>query len=181
MAVKIIYFVHGTTIDNELGLASGWSQVDLSDKGIEESKKLREAVLAKQFDAVFCSDLRRSYETAELAFGDQFPIVEDSRLKECNYGDFTGKLSKDFKGKMTDFITNPFPNGESYRDVEARVGKFLGFLKEKHDVSTVAIVAHQAPQLAFDVLVNYKSWKQAIKEDWRNSGSWKPGWEYIFR
>jgi len=25
-----------------------------------------------------------------------------------------------------------------------------------------------------------KTWEQAIKEDWRKKGEWKPGWEYIY-
>ncbi len=32
MAVKITYFVHGTTTDNEKGISSGWYDVDLSEK-----------------------------------------------------------------------------------------------------------------------------------------------------
>ena len=32
MAVNITYFVHGTTTDNENGISSGWHDVDLSEK-----------------------------------------------------------------------------------------------------------------------------------------------------
>jgi hypothetical protein len=46
---------------------------------------------------------------------------------------------------------------------------------------TVAIVAHQAPQLALEVLLKGKTWQEAIKEDWRNKKEWKPGWNYILR
>ena len=42
----------------------------------------------------------------------------------------------------------------------------------------MAIVAHKAPQLALDVLLKGKTWKEAFAEDWRKTKSWKPGWEY---
>lgn len=31
MSIKITYFVHGTTTDNEQNISSGWSDVELSD------------------------------------------------------------------------------------------------------------------------------------------------------
>ncbi len=31
MSVQITYFVHGTTKDNEDGISSGWSDVELSE------------------------------------------------------------------------------------------------------------------------------------------------------
>jgi len=39
-------------------------------------------------------------------------------------------------------------------------------------------VAHQAPQLALDVLLKGRTWPQAIAEDWRNKKAWQTGWEY---
>ncbi len=77
--------------------------------------------------------------------------------------------------KMT---TDRFPNGESYEDVKIRINDFLEFLKQNYDGKHVAIVAHKAPQLALDVLLKNKTWKQAFAEDWRNTHSWQPGWEY---
>ncbi len=42
----------------------------------------------------------------------------------------------------------------------------------------MSIVAHQAPQLAPDVILNGKTWEQAIDEDWRKKKAWQPGWVY---
>lgn len=36
----------------------------------------------------------------------------------------------------------------------------------------------KAPQLALDVLLKNKTWKQAFAEDWRKTKSWQPDWEY---
>ena len=38
--IKIIYYVHGTTVDNINKLCSGWKDVDLSELGIKEASEL---------------------------------------------------------------------------------------------------------------------------------------------
>lgn len=177
MEVSITYFVHGTTTDNEKGIATGWLQGELSELGKEQARELGRLVAHKNFDVVFCSDLKRAVDSAQLGFAGKYPIIPDVRLRECNYGDFNGK-PEEFKHDMVPFIDTPFPHGESYQDVETRMADFLKFLKEQHDGKHVAIIAHQAPQLALEVLLNHKTWEQAIKEDWRNTKTWQPGWEY---
>lgn len=178
MAVKITYFVHGTTTDNEQELATGWLPGELSDVGREQAKVLSEQVADMHFDVVFCSDLKRAVKSAELGFGDRYRIIQDERLRECNYGDMNGSLASIFKDKMEDYVDTPFPNGESYRDVEARLKSFIDMLQVDYDGKHIAIVAHQAPQLALDVLLRGRSWQEAIDEDWRKVKAWKPGWEY---
>lgn len=53
-------------------------------------------------------------------------------------------------------------------------------LSENYDNRKVAIVAHRAPQLAIEVITQDKSWEQAIREDWRNTKNWQPGWDYTY-
>lgn len=178
MSVKITYFVHGTTTDNEQDLATGWLPGELSEVGKEQAKVLGEQVADKQFDVVFCSDLKRAIESAELGFGDKYEIIQDERLRECNYGDMNGSLASSFKDNMEDYVDVPFPNGESYDEVEARLRSFVDMLRTDYDGKHIAIVAHQAPQLALDVILRDKTWQEAIDEDWRKFKSWKPGWEY---
>lgn len=181
MAIEITYFVHGTTTDNEQDLATGWLPGELSEVGSEQAKKLGEQVADKQFDVVFCSDLKRAVDSAELGFGDKYKIIQDERLRECNYGDMNGKSTSDFKGRMQDFIDTPFPNGESYKDAETRLASFVDFLRQQYDGKHIAIVAHQAPQLALDVLLKGRSWQEAIDEDWRKTKAWQPGWDYLVK
>ncbi len=178
MAVTITYFVHGTTLDNERNKATGWLPGELSPLGINQSKHLGKLITDKHFDVVFCSDLHRAVESAKLAFSSKkIPIIKDSRLRECDYGDLTGKP---FNFNLKSYIEKPFPNGESYKDVERRIADFLKFLKKNYNNLNVAIMAHQAPQLALEVLVNGKTWNQAIDEDWRHTKSWRPGWIYQY-
>ncbi|HUC95952.1 MAG TPA: histidine phosphatase family protein [Candidatus Saccharimonadia bacterium] len=178
MSVKITYFVHGTTTDNEKDLATGWLPGELSEAGREQAKMLGKQVTDKHFDVVFCSDLQRAVDSAVLGFGDKYKIIQDERLRECNYGDMNGKSASIFKDRMEDYVIVPFSNGESYKDVEARLASFIDFLKKSYDGKHIAIVAHQGPQLALDVILKGKTWHQAINEDWRKTKAWQPGWEY---
>lgn len=179
MSIIITYFVHGTTTDNEQYISSGWKDVELSELGIQQSIELREKTKAKKFDVVFCSDLKRAHTSANLTWEGVYEIIPDARLRECNYGKLNG-ASSDIVEPMqeAECIEKPFPEGESYEDVKARVADFLEFLKKNYDGKHVAIVAHKAPQLALDVLLKGKTWKQALAEDWRKTKSWQPGWEY---
>jgi broad specificity phosphatase PhoE len=176
--INITYFVHGTTTDNEKDLATGWEQGNLSKKGINQCTDLNKLIKYDDFDIVFCSDLKRATQSAKLIFGNKYNIVKDIRLRECNYGDLTGQPSNTFKDKLYNFVETPFPNGESYNDVEKRIADFLNYIKTNFPNKNIAIVAHQAPQLALDVLIKGKNWKQAIDEDWRKTKTWQPGWKY---
>jgi broad specificity phosphatase PhoE len=178
MAVKITYFVHGTTTDNEMGISSGWSDAGLSQLGIEQSKKLADQTKDQNFDVVFTSDLKRAVDSAQITWGDKYEIIQDQRLRECNYGDMNGKPSSEVEPIQEKAIYTPMPNGESYEMVKQRVNDFLDFLKENYDGKHIAIVAHKAPQLALDVLLKGMTWDQAFASDWRLTKSWQPGWEY---
>ena len=128
--VYITYFVHGTTTDNLQKLATGWLDGCLSEKGIEQAKALHELILDKDFDVVFCSDLKRAIDSAHIDFeGRDIEIIPDSRLRECNYGDYNGKDSK--FAHYESHVTSAFPNGESMMDVQKRIKDFIVFLKEK--------------------------------------------------
>lgn len=176
--VKITYFVHGTTTDNEKEISSGWFDVELSELGIKQSIELKDLVKDKHFDVVFCSDLKRAVHSAKLTFEGAVEIIQDERLRECNYGEYNAQPSEVVEPMQEANITKRFPGGESYEDVKARISDFLDYLKKNYDDKLVAIVAHKAPQLALDVLVDGKSWEKAFEDDWRKRKAWQPGWNY---
>jgi broad specificity phosphatase PhoE len=180
MKVTITYFVHGTTIDNEQDRSTGWLPGELSELGVEQSVKLKEQIRGKKFDVVFCSDLKRAVDSANLTFSKSIKIIQDKRLRECNYGDLNGAPSEKVQAVMSKCIEAQFPNGESYKAVEKRMRDFLNYLAKRFDGKHIAIVAHQAPQLALDVIVKGRTWQQAMKEDWRLNKTWQPGWDYVY-
>lgn len=177
MSIRITYFVHGTTTDNTAGLSTGWSQGELSELGIERVKELGKIVKDKNFDIIFSSDLKRAVDSVSLAFATKYPSFQDKRLRECNYGDLNQKSEE--LVNYSEHIDENFPKGESLKDVELRLRDFIEFLKKNYDGKHVAIMAHKAPQLALEVILNNKSWEEAIDKDWRKTKAWQPGWEYI--
>ncbi len=182
--IKITYFCHGTTVDNQNEISSGWSDAPLSELGIKQSVDLKDQIKNKykdeKFDIVFCSDLQRAHNSAKLTFEGELEIIPDARLRECNYGKLNGGPSSTVEPMQEDeCIYEKFPEGESYEDVKNRINDFLKFLKENYDGKHVVLVSHKAPQLALEVLLKGKTWKQALADDWRKTKSWKPGWEYV--
>lgn len=178
MSVKITYYVHSITLDNEAGIATGWQPGELSNEGVRRAKKLAETVKDRTYDAIISSDLARAVESARLFFGTRFDGTADARLREIDYGNLTGQPTKLFKSNIVRYIDEPFPNGESYHDVQSRIEDFLYDLKRDYKGQHVAIVGHQATQLALEVILNGKTWDRAIAEDWRKTGAWQPGWKY---
>lgn len=175
MSIKIKYFVHGTTTDNAEGKSSGWKEAQLTELGKEQAINLGKVNKDLQIDILFSSNLDRAVDSANLAFPN-IEKIQDERLRECNYGDLDGEDKS--LVIYEDHILEPFPNGESLKNVENRIKSFIDFLKENYDNKTVGIMAHRATQLAFEVLTKDISWEDAIKNDWRKRGNWQPGWEY---
>lgn len=178
METKIYYFVHGTTTDNAEKVCSGWKEAMLNDLGRERAKNLGDIISKKKinFDVIFTSDLKRAIESADIAFPN-YNKIADNRLRECNYGDLDGEHKS--KVIYEEHIDVPFPNGESLKDVEKRVREFVEFIKQNYEGKTIGIVAHRAPQLAFEVITKKISWEEANAKDWRKIGDWQPGWEYV--
>lgn len=176
MAVNITYFVHGTTIDNENKKCTGWLPGKLSEKGINQVKELKKIINIDDYDVVITSDLTRAIDSTKILFENEDLIYLDNRLRECNYGELNGKDSS--LVNYYTHISETFPNGESLKDVEKRMTNFCKYLINYYDNKNVAIVAHKAPQLALDVLTKDMTWEEAIKNDWRITKDWKPGWNY---
>jgi broad specificity phosphatase PhoE len=172
--ITIIFETHSTTVDNEANLAAGWYDVELSDLGEQQAQDLGKRRAAEHFDAIFCSDLQRSYRTAELAFGDRFPIVQDERLRECNYGSLNRMSKIDVEAMRAERLSVPFPDGESYEQTSQRMKDFLRDLLKEYDGKKVLIVGHRATQYGLDRWVKGMSLHDAVLAPWQ----WQPGWTY---
>ena len=175
MSVKIIFEAHGTTLDNEAHLSSGWNDVELSSLGVEQSKEKGTRYNDQTFDAIFCSDLQRSYKSGELAFGGKFPIIKDARLRECNYGDLTQSPSEIVDKEKPLRISEPFPNGESYEQTTERMKAFLQDLLKNYDGKKVMIIGHRATQYGLEHLINGVYLEQLVSTHFK----WQPGWNYV--
>ena len=177
--LTIIFEAHGTTYDNEAHLSSGHNDVALSPLGIQQSREMGERYKDDHFDAIFCSDLQRAYKSAEIAFGDKpgyakCPIIQDARLRECDYGDLTQKPSELVDVEKPKRIDTPFPHGESYTQTTARMKSFLDEVKTKYAGKKIMIIGHRATQYGLDHLINGVPLEELVAAKFK----WQPGWGY---
>lgn len=92
----LVLLRHGESQSNQDNLFTGWSDVDLTEKGAKEAKN--SGILLKkhnyQFDKIFTSVLKRAVKTMDLCLNEieqnNIPIVYDWRLNEQHYGDLEG-------------------------------------------------------------------------------------------
>ena len=89
---------HGRTTANATGLLAGRTPgVHLDERGREQVERLGLGLAALPIDAVICSPLERTMETAAaLLPGPKGirPLHEEDGLIECGYGDWTGRELK---------------------------------------------------------------------------------------
>ena len=151
MSVEVCFETHSTSVDNELGIATGWNEGELSEAGRRQAVQLGDRRRHDRIAVVFTSDLRRAVQTAELAFaGSSLPIVRDRRLRECNYGELNGMPRARLEAERLLRIDEPFPGGESWRQAVDRVAGFLHELPRSHDGERVLVIGHVATRWALD-------------------------------
>lgn len=126
---------HGQSEWNKKNLFTGWKDVPLTDKGIEEAEKAgsRLAELGLEFDRAYTSKLSRAQNTLKLILDgigqSDLPVIEDQALNERDYGDLVGLNKDDARKKWGDEQVHiwrrsydiPPPGGESLKDTAARV------------------------------------------------------------
>ncbi len=175
MAIELVYETHSTTIDNETGIATGWLEGRLSEMGRRQAAELGERRSDDGLAAVFTSDLGRAIETAEIAFaGSQLPVHHDGRLRECNYGELNGTPAADIEAERVHRIDEPFPGGESYRQVVERTRSFLNDLFPEFEGSRVLLIAHSANRWALQHLLLGARLQEVVAAPF----DWQEGWEY---
>lgn len=151
----IYVFRHGQTYFNRDDEFTGWYDSKLTPAGKEDARIVAIRLKNKKFQVAYHSSLSRSKDTlkAVLKFHPECKsLIEDNRMIERNYGKLNGlthlQLVKKVGVKQYDewhrsFSTRP-PGGESFADVEKRVGSFIEDLKKfiaKNRVN-VAISGH---------------------------------------
>jgi len=138
-----------TTGDVLPGRAKG---LHLSDRGREQAERAAEKVAPSKATAVYASPLERGRETAApIAKTLGLKVAVERGLLECDFGDWTGgklkQLAKTPEWKTVQRYPSGFrfPNGESFREMQARIVDTLGRLAEKHHGETIVCVSHADP------------------------------------
>jgi broad specificity phosphatase PhoE len=171
-AVELVYETHSLTVDNETGIATGWLDGELSERGREQARLLGE----RRRDVVYASDLGRAVETAEIAFGDTgIPVHLDPRLRECNYGELNGGPAAELDAvRRLSHVDEPFPGGQSYRQVVEATRAFLDDVAARHDGCKVLAIAHSANRWAIQHLLEGAPLQELVAAPF----DWQERWLY---
>jgi alpha-ribazole phosphatase len=151
MKSKNIYLIrHG-----EIGIAGekryiGVLDLPLNTNGILQAKKLKVFFNDVKLDKMFCSNLQRSVQTAQIILEEKSIQIEKIvKLREINMGNWEGKLFKEIKEKFPsefksrlDEIEDFKPSGgESFKDCQIRAINIFSSIA-KGEGQNIAIVAH---------------------------------------
>lgn len=143
----ILYAVrHGETEWNLEHRCQGISDIPLTNKGIEEAKKLQELVKSLDIDVVISSPLSRARDTAKILVDNKLPINIDDRIKERDWGMNEGaKIDEVDQIDCWDVILNTnVQNIERVQDFMKRVSEFIEDIKYRYSDKKVLVVAHSA-------------------------------------
>ena len=172
-AAVLVFETHSLTTDNEAGRATGWFGGRLSARGRALAAELG-ARRSNGVERVYVSDLARAVDTARIAFGaTRVPVRLDWRLREVDYGELSGAPVAEIDPERAGRVDRPFPGGESYRDVVARVASFLDDVRCAGD-RRVLVIGHTATRWALDNLLTGASLEDVATRPF----AWREGWEY---
>lgn len=151
---KLILVRHGQSLWNVEDRFTGWVDVPLTAKGVEEALAAGDRLKGISVDVAYTSGLQRAQRTLDLileGMGVSVPIIRDPALNERHYGDLQGLNKKKTAEKFGDEQVKiwrrsydiPPPNGESLKDTAARTLPFferavLGDIAQGKDVLVVA-------------------------------------------
>jgi 2,3-bisphosphoglycerate-dependent phosphoglycerate mutase len=152
----LIIFRHGQSTWNLENKFTGWVDVPLTEKGINEAKVAGEKLKPYKFDKGFTSDLQRAQKTLDLALEvcgqSHIPIEKNKALNERMYGDLQGldktETTKKFGEDQVKIWRRSYdiapPNGESLKDTAERVIPYFEkeILPELKAGKNIVIAAH---------------------------------------
>lgn len=148
---RLFLIRHGQTIWNHISRYQGHSDIELSDTGRKQAELLAQRLSKVKVTAIYASDLKRAYETAEiLAIPHRIQVKTRPDLREINFGVWEGLTFQEIQEKYSDLADRWYqhpailriPQGETFEEVKERSYREILKLVEAHDNETIIVVAH---------------------------------------
>ncbi len=151
-AARLCLVRHGETDWNAERRLQGHLDIPLNARGLAQAASTARGLSSTRFDAVYCSDLARTRQTAEaILSGRDTRTTLQADLRERHYGIFQGKTYDEvasslpddyrrFKNREADYA---FPGGgESLAAFARRVEAALVAIALRHTGKDVLVVTH---------------------------------------
>ncbi|MCO5249126.1 MAG: 2,3-bisphosphoglycerate-dependent phosphoglycerate mutase [Chitinophagales bacterium] len=153
---KLFLVRHGQSQWNLENRFTGWKDIDITEKGQEEARKVGDLLKNEVIDEAFTSALIRAQHTLQIILEEtnhtNIPVAKNQALNERDYGDITGLNKKELAEKVgieqvhiwrRSYDIQP-PGGESLKDTEDRVMPYFQskILPELEKGKNILVVAH---------------------------------------
>ena len=146
MIEQLILVRHGETLHNVAGIAQGWGDSELSERGARQVAALGKRLTTFKPDAIYSSPLQRALTTASVISentGLNVNVIDE--LREMNYGSWEGRSFLDVRRtdessyqKWIADVDFACPDGESHNGVLQRMKRAFEQVRAKRPV----IVTH---------------------------------------
>jgi alpha-ribazole phosphatase len=149
--MRLLLARHGRTTWNAERRYQGQRDVPLDQEGRLQADALAHRLSDEPIDAIYASDLRRAWETAEAIAALQGLRVQlEPRLREIAFGDWEGLTTDEIEQASPGAIMAwrddprqaPPPGGENLDQVTGRVRAAVTDIAASHQDETVLVVAH---------------------------------------
>lgn len=146
---RLFLIRHGVTEWNREKRYCGHRDIGLSNEGKSQVKLLSNRLNAVRFDRVYCSNRKRTIQTARMLFK-QARIIPDWGLREINFGVLEGLKHKEimekyedtYKKWLKDSFKNSIPKAEPMNVFKKRVENALWSIIRFNSGKTIAVVCH---------------------------------------
>ncbi len=144
---------HGATTASAEEKFAGSTDVDLSDEGLKQARRLGARLAKAHIDAAYASPMQRAVLTAETILQSRpIELVKVTELREIDHGHWEGvrheQVEEQFAREYAAWSADPFntiiPGGESGRAVLERALPAIKRIAADHAGQTVLVVSHKA-------------------------------------
>lgn len=147
----LILMRHGETVSNIAQIYQGQGDGELSKKGGIQARAAAKYYSKFKIDSIFCSDLKRAYETAKIIGKfHKAKIVGLSDMRERFYGEWEGlkfnAIEKKFRRLYKTWLVDPekakIPGAETLRQLQNRGIRAIKKIVKNNFGKTVLVVGH---------------------------------------
>lgn len=142
---------HGETEWNAANRIQGHTDIELTEKGIEQARQAAERLRRERIDLVYSSDLKRASVTGEaIAAVHGLDVMTTPLLREAYLGHWQGltiqeaaeKYPEEHAEYIKDSIANRPPGAEKLEEVIVRCKMFLDQMTAEYPDGHIAVGAH---------------------------------------